>query len=59
MNPLVTISIPTFNSASFLKKCLKAARDQTYKNIEVNVVDGNSRDETVEIANKFDAKRFF
>ena len=54
--PLVTISIPTFNSASFLKKCLKAVRDQTYKNIEVNVVDGNSHDGTVEIANRFGAK---
>ena len=56
MTPLVTISIPTFNSAPFLERCLKAVRNQTYKNIEVNVVDSNSRDGTVEIAKRFGAK---
>jgi glycosyltransferase involved in cell wall biosynthesis len=56
MEQLVTISIPTFNSASFLERCLKAIHCQTYKNIEVNIVDGNSQDSTVEIAKKFGAK---
>ena len=56
MKPLVTISIPTFNSAAFLGICLEAVRNQTYKNIEINIVDGNSHDSTVEIAKKFDAK---
>jgi glycosyltransferase involved in cell wall biosynthesis len=55
-NPLVTISIPTFNSASFLGMCLKAAHDQTYNNIEINIIDGNSRDNTIEIAKKFNTK---
>lgn len=56
INPLVTISIPTFNSASFLERCLEAVHGQTYKNIEVSIVDGNSHDSTVEIAKKFGAK---
>jgi len=51
--PLVTISIPTFNSAQFLESCLKAIKNQTYPNIEVNIVDGGSSDETLSIAKSF------
>lgn len=54
--PLVTISIPTRNSALFLPKCLQAIRDQTYINIEINIVDADSSDETVEIAKKSNVK---
>jgi glycosyltransferase involved in cell wall biosynthesis len=47
--PLVTISIPTYNSEKFIKLCLEAIKNQTYKNIEVNFIDGNSKDKTIEI----------
>lgn len=49
-NELVTISIPTYNSAKFLGQCLDAVRKQTYREIEVNIIDGNSKDNTLEIA---------
>ncbi len=48
--PLVTISIPTLNSGSFLERCFDAIKAQTYKNVEINIVDGGSKDTTVEIA---------
>lgn len=54
--PLVTISIPTLQSAGFLETCLKAIFSQTYKHIEVNIVDGGSTDGTVEIAKKYRVK---
>jgi glycosyltransferase involved in cell wall biosynthesis len=54
--PLISIVIPTFNSEKTLGKCLKSIRDQTYKNIEVIVVDKFSQDRTVEIANRFKIK---
>lgn len=53
--PLVTISIPTLNSSNFLDLSFKAIRNQAYKNIEINVVDGGSLDNTVEIAKKYKA----
>lgn len=56
LNQLVTISIPTYNSGAFIERCLQAIKEQTYKNIEVNIVDGGSRDETVMIANRFECK---
>ena len=57
--PLVTITIPTFNSAGFLTLCLEAIRNQTYKNIEINIVDGYSTDDTLKIAKEFGVKKIF
>ena len=54
--PLVSIVIPTYNSARYLRACLKSIRRQTYRNIEVVVVDRGSRDGTVEIAREFGAR---
>lgn len=53
IKPLVTITIPTYNSANFLKLCLEAIRNQTYDNIEINIVDGYSTDDTIKIAKEF------
>lgn len=53
LNPLVTITIPTYNSAKSLNFCLEAIRNQSYKNIEINIIDGFSGDETIQIAKKF------
>ncbi|MEM0007921.1 MAG: glycosyltransferase [Candidatus Bathyarchaeia archaeon] len=52
-SPLVSIVIPTLNSARFLDKCLQSIKAQTYPNIEIIVVDGGSTDETVSIAKKY------
>lgn len=49
----VTISIPTYNSGQFLALCLESIKKQTYKNIEINIVDGNSKDDTIAIAQSF------
>ncbi len=45
-NPLVSIIIPTRNSEEFIKKCLDSIGKQTYKNIEVLVIDNKSSDKT-------------
>lgn len=44
---LVSICIPTYNSAAYLKQCLDSIASQTYKNIEVIVSDNASTDQTV------------
>ena len=54
--PLVTIIIPTFNSEKTLQLCLESIRKQTYKNIDVIVVDNYSTDSTVSVAKKYGAK---
>lgn len=52
---LVSIIIPTKNSAKYLKNCLQSIKNQNYKDIEIIVIDGGSKDKTLEIAKKFGA----
>jgi len=54
--PLVSIVIPTYNSEKTLPLCLESIKRQRYRNIEVIVVDSFSKDRTVEIARKWDAR---
>lgn len=55
-NALVSIIIPTRNSAIFLENTLKSIASQSYKYIETIIVDGRSTDTTLAIARKYKAK---
>ncbi|MBU4274266.1 glycosyltransferase [Patescibacteria group bacterium] len=57
-NPLVSVIIPTKNSLKTIEECLISIKEQSYKNIEIIVVDNNSTDNTKEIARKFTDKVF-
>lgn len=54
--PLVSINIRTWNSGSTIGQTLQSVQDQSYKNIETLVSDGFSKDDSVKIAKKFEAK---
>jgi glycosyltransferase involved in cell wall biosynthesis len=54
--PLVTVIVPTYNSAKTLQRCLASIEQQTYPNIEVVLVDGGSDDGTVSVAAPFNAQ---
>lgn len=49
----LSIVIATYNSGKTLKQALDSIRYQTYKNIETIVVDGLSKDNTLEIINEY------
>jgi len=47
--PLVSILIPVYNREKLVQKAIESAINQTYKNIEVIVVDNKSTDKTYEV----------
>lgn len=52
-NPLVSILVHTKNSQRTIKEHLESIKEQSYKNIEIILVDNNSADNTINIAKKF------
>lgn len=62
VNPLVSIVIPVYNGSNFMREAIDSALSQTYKNIEVIVVNDGSNDDgkTEEIALSYGNKiRYF
>ncbi|CZE49292.1 glycosyltransferase family 2 protein [Campylobacter geochelonis] len=47
--PLVSVVIPCYNHQNYVKKSVTSALNQTYKNIEVIVIDDGSKDDSVKI----------
>ncbi|WP_144589488.1 glycosyltransferase family 2 protein, partial [Brevibacterium casei] len=51
--PLVTIVVPVYNVAQYLPEFLDSVVGQTYKNLEILVVDDGSPDESASIARRW------
>lgn len=57
MRPLVTVHICTYNRANTIKKALDSVISQTYKNLQILIVDDASSDNTEEIVRKYSDDR--
>ncbi|MBI2798838.1 MAG: glycosyltransferase [Gammaproteobacteria bacterium] len=53
--PIVSICIPTYNGTRYLEACLDSVLSQTYKDIEILMVDDGSTDTTFEILERYAA----
>lgn len=50
---LISVVIPTYNRSDYLIEALNSVINQTYKNIEIIIVDDGSKDNTKEIVNNY------
>lgn len=51
--PLVSVIIPMYNAEKFIEKCIEHLVHQTYKNIEIIIVDDDSTDKSVATCNNY------
>ena len=52
---LLSIVVPSYNQGAFIRETLDSILSQDYRPIEVLVLDGDSKDETVEVLKSYDA----
>ena len=50
---LVSIVIPVYNAEKYIKRCLNSLINQSYKNIEIVIVDDGSKDKSLDIIKEF------
>ena len=55
MNSLVSVIVPVFNEEKNIAKLLTSIKDQSYRKIEIIIVDDASKDNTVLISKKLGA----
>lgn len=54
--PIVTVIVPVYKAEKFLSKCLESIINQSYKYIEIILVNDGSPDKSLEIAQEFAMK---
>jgi glycosyltransferase involved in cell wall biosynthesis len=55
-NLLISVVLPVFNGDKFLSKSIESVLNQTHQNIELIIVNDNSNDNTLNIANQYAEK---
>jgi len=55
-SPLITTVIAVLNKAETLERCIKSVLEQLYTRIEIIIIDGGSKDGTIDILNAYTKK---
>ena len=55
-NEMVSVTLVTYNSGRFIKRCLESVLQQKYSSLEIVIVDNASTDGTIDILEQFEAR---
>src|SRR5574344_145120 len=55
-NPLISIIIPVYNTADYLTKCVYSIVSQSYRNLEIIIIDDGSTDESLKLLKELFSK---
>ena len=56
MNPLISVIVPVYKAEKYLDKCVQSIVNQTYKNLEIILVDDGSPDNCPEMCDEWAKK---
>ncbi len=54
--PLISVIVPVYNAEQYLERCVNSILDQTYKNLEIFLVDDGSPDRSGDMCDEFAQK---
>ena len=53
MEELISVIVPIYNAEKYLKRCIESIISQTYKNMEIILINDGSKDNSKKICNEF------
>lgn len=56
MQPKVSVIVPVYNVEAYLEECLNSIVEQTFKDIEIIIINDGSKDRSIKIIQKFASK---
>lgn len=56
LDPLVSVVVPVYNVESYLRRCLYSICAQTYRNLEILLIDDGSTDSSGDICDEFSGR---
>lgn len=55
-NKLISLIIPVYNTSKYLRECLDSVINQSYKNLEIIIINDGSTDNSLDIINEYKEK---
>lgn len=56
MNDLISVIVPVYNAEKFLDRCINSIQSNTYKNLQIILVDDGSVDNSGKICDEYSRK---